>query len=291
MFSSDQLPADEFVRRFRPELVPFHSKIQWFSVVNVGADEIATMVEEPLSSLPPRLVESLPRLNLFLVPYLKGGGKAMDQVVFETPEPAQRSDSFQMVGPEDANLLLPVQEVSENEIHYNLFGSIASLAWEVATPDIRDRWQRELKDELRREVHGEIDEESWQKKNALLARQSAPIRDSKLFRDYARASFVDTLTLYLHGLCCDIDVEPSPRQSPSSEIRRRLELLRGLYPPPDGYCLFPEERDKPREARESRRRARPSDAGKSQQPSGKSVFPRPAADSNGTAEDTPGQDG
>ncbi len=290
MFPSDQLPADEFAHRFRSELVPFHSKISWFSVVPINPDDMASTIEEPLTSLPPRLVELLPRLNLFLVPYLKGGGKLVDQVVFEAPEPTSRSDSFQMVGPEDATLFIPVHEVSENEIHYNLFGSIASLAWEVATADIRNAWQRELKHELRREVHGEIDEESWQKKNALLARQSPPIRDSKLFREYARASFVDTLTLYLHGLCCDIDVEPSPRQSPSSEIRRRLELLRSFYPPGEGYCLFPEERNKPKGARESRRRGKPAEPSKNQQTNGASSLPRPAGDPKATADDTANSD-
>ena len=83
-------------------------------------------------------------------------------------------------------------------MHYNLFSALGSIAWEVAPAPIRTKWLKDLKDELRREVHGEIDELSWQKKNALLARQSLPIRDSKLFRDYARASVIDSKTLFLH---------------------------------------------------------------------------------------------
>jgi alkanesulfonate monooxygenase SsuD/methylene tetrahydromethanopterin reductase-like flavin-dependent oxidoreductase (luciferase family) len=54
-------------------------------------------------------------------------------------------------------------------------------------------------------------------------------------------AMIDTLTLYLHGLCCDLDVEAGPRQLPSRFLRRRLELLQGLFPPPSGIAVFPEE--------------------------------------------------
>ena len=58
-------------------------------------------------------------------------------------------------------------------------------------------------------------------------------KETKLFREYARQAFEDTLTLYLHGTCCDIDVETGPRQMPSRYLRRRLELLISLFPPPE----------------------------------------------------------
>jgi len=51
----------------------------------------------------------------------------------------------------------------------------------------------------------------------------------------------DTLTLYLHGLCCDIDIEAGPRQLASRPLRKRLVLLREVLPPPKGIALFPEE--------------------------------------------------
>jgi hypothetical protein len=52
---------------------------------------------------------------------------------------------------------------------------------------------------------------------------------------------IDTLTLYLHGLCCDLDVDAGPRQLPSRFLRRRLELLQGMFPPPAGIAVFPED--------------------------------------------------
>jgi hypothetical protein len=45
----------------------------------------------------------------------------------------------------------------------------------------------------------------------------------------------------LHGTCCDIDVETGPRQMPSRYLRRRLELLISIYPPPEGYAALPEQ--------------------------------------------------
>ena len=51
----------------------------------------------------------------------------------------------------------------------------------------------------------------------------------------------DTLTLYLHGICCDIDVDTGPRQLPSRYLRKRLKLMQTLYPQPNGYAVFPED--------------------------------------------------
>ena len=62
-------------------------------------------------------------------------------------------------------------------------------------------------------------------KQALLRRQTNIRKETKVFRDYARQSFIDTLTLYLHGICCDIDVETGPRQLPSRHLRKRLSVL------------------------------------------------------------------
>ena len=74
-----------------------------------------------------------------------------------------------------------------------------------------------------------------------MRRQTNVRKETKLFREYARQAFEDTLTLYLHGTCCDIDVETGPRQMPSRYLRRRLELLVSLFPPPEGYAVLPEQ--------------------------------------------------
>ena len=98
-----------------------------------------------------------------------------------------------------------------------------------------------IREELGAEVHGEVDERSWRLKQSLIRRQTNTRKETKLFQDYARQAFEDTLTLFLHGICCDIDVETGPRQMPSRYLRRRLELLSELYPPPKGYAVLPEQ--------------------------------------------------
>ncbi len=102
-----------------------------------------------------------------------------------------------------------------------------------------------IREELTASVHGEVDDDSWQAKQTLLRRQSNIKRETLLFEEYVRQSFIDTLTLYLHGICCDIDVETGPRQLPSRYLRRRLNILKALYPPPSGYAVFPEDADRP----------------------------------------------
>jgi len=77
-----------------------------------------------------------------------------------------------------------------------------------------------------------------------LRRQSNTRKETKLFHEYARQALEDTLTLFLHGICCDIDVETGPRQMPSRHLRKRLELLATLYPPPKGYAVLPEQAKK-----------------------------------------------
>jgi hypothetical protein len=270
MSLQEQLPADQFILRFREDLIPLSSKIRWFSLVPLGEEDLGPTIREPLESLPPTLAQQLPHLHLFLVPFLRSGGRNADVIVFEQPEAKDRSDSFQIVGPDSATLIVAIQDLSPNEYHYNLFNAVASLAWEVTPLETREAWTQSLKEELKRGVHGEIDEVSWQRKNEVLAKQAQPTRDTKLLRDYVRASFIDTATLFLHGICCDIDVEPSPRQIPSTEIRRRLELLRRFYPLGDGYALFPEELGRRKAIRDERARANGADRGGTALPSAES---------------------
>src|SRR5207248_10165049 len=86
--------------------------------------------------------------------------------------------------------------------HYAFYGAIAWLAAENEESEAQTRSHRLLREELGAEVHGEADERSWHLKHALLRRHTNLRREAKPFRDYARQSYEDTLTLYLHGICC-----------------------------------------------------------------------------------------
>ena len=138
-------------------------------------------------------------------------------------------------------LAFGVNEVEVADYHYQFYNALAGLIAEGWPQEIQDRFFRAIREELNAEVHGEVDEKSWHLKQALLRRQKNVRKETKLFRDYARQAFQDTLTLYLHGTCCDIDVEMGPRQMASRYLRRRLELLISVYPPPEGYAVLPEQ--------------------------------------------------
>ncbi|MDZ7638902.1 MAG: hypothetical protein U5J83_11770 [Bryobacterales bacterium] len=132
----EQLPADQFVQRFRDELIPLTSKIRWFSLVALAEEDLGVSIREPLESLPPALARQLPQLHLFLVPFLRSAGRQADLIMFEGPDPKERSDSFQIIGPDNAALVIATQDISPNEYHYNLFNAVSSLAWEVAPAEI-----------------------------------------------------------------------------------------------------------------------------------------------------------
>ncbi len=137
---------------------------------------------------------------------------------------------------------LTVQEVSE--YHYRCYDVLATLAADHSSDHAHAQYGALLREELNARVHGEVDEESWHMKQALLRRDTNIRKETKPFRDYVRQSLIDTLTLYLHGICCDIDVETGPRQLPSRHMRKRLSLLYTLYPPPEGYAVFPEHQER-----------------------------------------------
>jgi hypothetical protein len=137
-------------------------------------------------------------------------------------------------------LALGAKEVEVADYHHQLYSALSAVVADHWPQEAQDRYYRAIREELSAEIHGEVDERSWRLKQTLLRRQTNVRKETQLFRDYARQSFVDTLTLYLHGACCDIDVETGPRQMPGRYLRRRLELLISLFPPPEGYAVLPE---------------------------------------------------
>ena len=136
------------------------------------------------------------------------------------------------------------QEVAD--YHYHFYRLLATLLAGRLPVEFRKQYAGLLQEELTSEVHGEVDEESWRAKQLLQRRPKGVKRDSKPFLEYAKQSLIDTLTLYLHGICCDIDVDTGPRQVPSRYLRKRLKFVQAHYAPPSGYGVFPEDLNKDR---------------------------------------------
>ena len=233
---------DDLAARFRGQMIPLTARFSYFSTVPVGEDEIKQYLHDPIGAISPALVASLPQVGIVLAPFLeRGSGKEGDAVRFERPAESRYLGYCRRDLADLTVLVLGIKDGDVAEYHYRLYNALAALAADRWSPDVQEQFFRTLREELSAEVHGEVDEKGWHLKQALVRRQTNVRKETKMFRDYARQAFEDTLTLYLHGTCCDIDVEAGPRQMPSRYLRRRLELLVSLFPPPDGYAVLPEQ--------------------------------------------------
>jgi hypothetical protein len=237
-----RLSVEEIAARFREQMIPLTNTFSYLSTIPIPEDDLKQFLHDPIAAISPVICTAISKVGLVLAPYLeKGNGKSTDTIVFEKPVEGRQGVSSQTTGPGMAVLVFAVRDVDIADYHYTFYNSMASLVTDRWTADSQERFFRILREELKSEVHGEVDERSWHLKQGLLRRQTNIRKETKLFREYARQAFEDTLTLYLHGTCCDIDVETGPRQMPSRYLRKRLELLYALYPPPEGYMVFPEQ--------------------------------------------------
>ena len=237
-----KMTVEEMAARFRSEMIPLTSKFSYFCTLPMAEEDLRHYLHDPIAALSPAAAATLPRTHIILTPYLeKGNGKSGDSVSFERPPEGRAIASSHRESEHEAVLALGIKDIEVADYHYQLYNALAVMIADHLGPDLVERFNRTIREELSSEVHGEVDEKSWHLKQALLRRQTNVRKETKLFREYARQSFEDTLTLYMHGTCCDIDVETGPRQMPSRYLRRRLELLISLFPPPDGYAVLPEQ--------------------------------------------------
>jgi len=247
----ERLSVEQFTARCREAMIPVTNKFSYFPAAPLSEDDIKEYVEEPVAALPPALAATLVPVCIALVPYLERtngkdkSGQSPDAVSFERPPENRQAATGKAILEGQATLLFAIKDRPVADYHYWFYHAVAELATDCAGEANQNQFYSLLREELRSRVHGEVDQEGWHLKEALMRRQTNLRRETKLFREYARQAFVDTLTLYLHGICCDIDVEPGPRQLPSRNLRKRLALLESLYPPPDGYAIFPEQVTEP----------------------------------------------
>lgn len=242
-----KLSVGQFAERFRGEMIPLSNTFSYFCAsVPLSEEDLKEYLEEPIASLPPAISSLLPKVSIMLVPYLErvdGKEKGSDRDEFvctEKPPENRLSWATQVRFDNEEVLVFALQDQDVSEYHYRFYHVLARLAGNLWSEEAQTQYCSLLREELNAAVHGEVDEESWHMKQALLRRQTNVRKETKAFRDYARQSFIDTLTLYLHGICCDIDVETGPRQLPSRHLRKRLNTLFGIFPPPSGYAVFPE---------------------------------------------------
>jgi len=237
-----RLTVEELATRFRAEMIPVTNRFSYFSTLPIADEDLRQYLNDPIAAVSPAIVAALPPIGIILAPYLeKGNGKEGDSVSFERPSEARQIAVSRRELEGLTVLVLAIKDMEVADYHYQFYNSLSAVVADHWSQDIQERFFRTIREELSAEVHGEVDEKSWHLKQALVRRQTNVRRETKLFREYARQAFEDTLTLYLHGTCCDIDVDTGPRQMPSRYLRRRLELLISLFPPPEGYAVLPEQ--------------------------------------------------
>jgi len=263
MVVSQKIPVKEFAKQCRDQAIPLSNLFSYFCAFRIEDDVLNRLLHEPVAATPPELGKLYTCIRVILVPYLEdlslekeSNGSTNSRaginlkvtpksVVSFTPPPDRRRIIADTLRCEDeAFIFLAVTDEDPADLHYGFYGSVANLICEILDEDRMAGFTELLRKELIDRTHGEIDECSWRFKEDLLRRQGNPTRNTKLLRGYLRQSMQDTLTLYMHGLCCGIDLETGPQQLNSRDIRRRLNLLRQILPPPPGVALFPEELDR-----------------------------------------------
>lgn len=228
--------------RCRDQFIPITNTFSYFCTPPMADEDLRQYLHDPIAAVSSAICVEVGKVGLILVPYLeKGNGRSADAVSFEAPPEGRQLAVSRVSSGNQTILVLATRDEDVANYHYTVYNALAGLVAEKWPAESQESFYRQLREELSAEVHGEVDERSWHLKQALVRRQTNVRKETKLFRDYARQAFEDTLTLYLHGTCCDIDVETGPRQMPSRYLRKRLELLLSLYPPPEGYAVFPEQ--------------------------------------------------
>jgi hypothetical protein len=247
-FDLARLSVRQFAERFRGEMIPLSNTFSYFCAsVPMSDDDLREYLQEPVAALPPKIAAALPKISILLVPYLERGNgnekgrekAAADYVSIEKPPEGRISTSTQVQLGDETVLAFALKDQEVAEYHYRFFHWLATVVGEHWSDQLETQYSRMLREELAADANGEVDEPSWRLKQSL--RRSKNAAAARAFRMYARQSFIDTLTLYMHGICCDIDVETGPRQLPSPYIRKRLVALEDLFPPPSGYAVFPEQ--------------------------------------------------
>ena len=225
------------------QMVPVNGTFSFFCTTPIVEEDLKQYVQEPLAALPPALGQILPPIGLLLVPHLeRASGRGPALVSFDPPA----ADKMLMVAETSVDeqfvIALATSGIDMSEYHYTLYDALACQVAKRAPASFQEDFTKLMREELSAEANGEIREDSWTLKQKYLHRTAGNgKRETSLWNDYQRQALRDTLTLFLHGICCDIDVEAGPRQLASRYIRKRLELLKAAFPPPEGYALFPEQ--------------------------------------------------
>jgi hypothetical protein len=115
------------------------------------------------------------------------------------PAEGHQSWASQVSFENETVLVFALKEQDVAEYHYRLYRRLAEIVANSVVRRSEDRRIKRSSEKNSASVHGEVDDESWQAKQTLLRRQKNVKRESPLFDDYVRQSFIDTLTFISMG--------------------------------------------------------------------------------------------
>src|SRR5208282_853852 len=195
-----KLSVGQFAEQFRSEMIPLSNTFSYFCAsVPLSEEDVKDYLEEPIASLPPAISSLLPKVSIMLVPYLErvdGKEKGSDRDEFvctEKPPENRLSWTTQVRFDNEEVLVFALKDQDVSEYHYRFYHVLAKLAADHGSEEALSQYSSLLREEMNARVHGEVDEESWRMKQGLLRRQTNVRKETKVFRDYARQSFIDTL--------------------------------------------------------------------------------------------------
>src|SRR5450755_1580945 len=192
-----KLSVRQFAERFKSEMIPLSNTFSYFCAsVPLSEEDVKEYLEEPIAALPPAISALLPKVSIMLVPYLeridgkeKGTLRRDEFVVSEKPPDSRASWATKVRFDKEEVLVFALKDQDVSEYHYRFYHVLATLASDLWSEEAQARYTALLREELIAGVHGEVDEESWHMKQALLRRQTNVKKETKAFRDYARQSF------------------------------------------------------------------------------------------------------
>jgi len=141
-------------------------------------------------------------------------------------------------GEHDLRISIATLGRTNHDIAMELLICLGQALWKKLSSEQSRAYWLLLDSELVRGVKGEIDEEAFTQKQAVFRSRITAASDRRLER-YGRASFAGTAAEYVHSLWHDVEVVSGPEHLPAPQLRRRLKLLSGWFPPGRGHKLYP----------------------------------------------------
>ncbi len=218
-------------------MLPLGEGFFYYALPPMPDEDLKPYLHDPVEALPPNILKRIaPPVKIVLVPFLDGSDPEGCRISYQPPAAGHAVRMIQNFSAERLLIMLAIRNESVPDCHHNFYRALTHHVTDAVPMEFLAAYETILASELEAGLHGEVDENSWLLKQDLNGK-----RTGKKYDQYFRASLEDTLALYLHGICCDLDVEKGPRQIASRHLRRRLECLHTFFPPPAGRAVFPEQ--------------------------------------------------